>query len=41
MAPPRAGDPASIIADAARIRHKLAWMPEHNSLDTIVRSALA
>mgnify|MGYP003384367944 CR=1 FL=1 len=41
LAPPRAGDPGSIIADATRIRHKLAWMPEHNSLETIVRSALA
>jgi UDP-glucose 4-epimerase len=39
-APRRAGDPPSVIADAARLRDTLGWRPQFNRLDTIVRSAL-
>jgi UDP-glucose 4-epimerase len=41
VGPRRAGDPASIVADAARIRDVLAWRPAFNDLDTIVTHALA
>ncbi len=37
----RAGDPPSLIADAARIRRMLDWAPRHADLDEIVASALA
>jgi UDP-glucose 4-epimerase len=36
----RAGDPASIVAANGRIRRELGWMPRHDDLDGIVRSAL-
>ncbi len=36
----RAGDPACVIACADKIRQILPWKPQHNSLDTIVRTAL-
>ena len=39
-APRRAGDPASLVAKADRIRRELGWVPEHDDLDEIVRSAL-
>ena len=39
-APRRAGDPVSLVAKADRIRAKLGWVPEHDDLDEIVRSAL-
>lgn len=39
-APRRAGDPASLVAKADRIRGELGWVPEHDDLDEIVRSAL-
>lgn len=39
-APRRAGDPASLVASADRIRDELGWVPEHDDLDEIVRSAL-
>lgn len=41
LAPRRAGDPASIVADAAKIRATLGWRPAYDDLDVIVRSALA
>ncbi|MGE3064702.1 MAG: UDP-glucose 4-epimerase GalE, partial [Hyphomicrobiaceae bacterium] len=41
MAPPRAGDPAAIVASADRIRQALGWRPAHDDLDAIVASALA
>src|SRR5499427_8001209 len=41
LAARRAGDPASIVADAARIRAQLNWMPQLDDLDTIVAHALA
>jgi UDP-glucose 4-epimerase len=37
----RPGDPASIVADAARIRTQLNWTPQFDNLDTIVAHALA
>jgi UDP-glucose 4-epimerase len=37
----RPGDPASIVADAARIRATLGWTPQLDDLDTIVAHALA
>jgi UDP-glucose 4-epimerase len=41
MAPRRPGDPASIVAQAARIRDVLRWTPQFDNLDTIVSHALA
>jgi UDP-glucose 4-epimerase len=40
MAPPRAGDPAMVVAATERIRSRLGWTPRHDSLDVIVRHAL-
>lgn len=37
----RAGDPASIIADAALARHELGWVPARDDLDAIVGDALS
>lgn len=37
----RAGDPAVLIADAARASAVLGWRPAHGSLDDIVASAVA
>ncbi len=39
--PRRAGDPASLIADASRLRDVLEWRPRHDDLDLIVTTALA
>jgi UDP-glucose 4-epimerase len=36
----RPGDPASIVADASRIRQMLGWAPKFDDLDTIVSHAL-
>ncbi|POR50904.1 UDP-glucose 4-epimerase GalE [Bosea psychrotolerans] len=36
----RAGDPASLVAKADRIRSELGWQPEHDDLEQIVRQAL-
>jgi UDP-glucose 4-epimerase len=36
----RAGDPASLVAKADRIRSELGWRPEHDDLEQIVRQAL-
>jgi UDP-glucose 4-epimerase len=41
FSPRRAGDPAAIVADAARIRRQLRWEPHFDDLDTIVGHALA
>jgi len=38
--PRRAGDPASLIADASRIRSTLPWEPKHADLDAIIAHAL-
>lgn len=37
----RAGDPASLISDPARIRETLPWQPKHADLDQIIQHALA
>ncbi|MBT8421584.1 MAG: UDP-glucose 4-epimerase GalE [Gammaproteobacteria bacterium] len=39
--PRRAGDPASLIAEATRIRDVLGWTPKHDDLDFIVQTSLA
>ncbi|SFS30712.1 UDP-glucose 4-epimerase GalE [Methylobacterium sp. yr668] len=41
LSPRRAGDPAQIVAEAARIRDRLGWQPRHDDLDAIVGQALA
>ena len=38
--PRRAGDPASLVAKADRVRTLLGWAPKLDDLDTIVRTAL-
>ncbi len=40
LSPRRAGDPAAIVAEAARIKAELGWIPRHDDLDGIVRQAL-
>jgi UDP-glucose 4-epimerase len=40
-APRRPGDPAALVASAARIRQLLDWYPSHDNLDEIVSTALA
>ena len=40
LEPRRAGDPACLVADNARIMHTLPWQPRYAELDTIVRHAL-
>ena len=37
----RPGDPPAIVADSAKIRSALGWVPEHDDLDRIVAQALA
>jgi UDP-glucose 4-epimerase len=39
QAPRRAGDPPSLVADAAHARELLGWTPQSSDLDSIVRSA--
>jgi len=41
FAPRRPGDPARLVADAARARRVLGWRPHHSDLPHIVTSALA
>ena len=36
----RAGDPASIVARADRVRDRLGWRPQRDNLDEIVKQAL-
>lgn len=38
-APARAGDPPTLVADAARARAELGWTPQYEDLDTIVAHA--
>ena len=40
MAARRPGDSSSVVADATLARRVLGWVPQHDSLETIVRSAL-
>ena len=39
--PRRAGDPAILISEPARIRQALGWQPKHADLSRIIGSALA
>ena len=39
--PRRAGDPPSLVAHAQRIRDTLGWVPKHDDLEFIVKTALA
>jgi UDP-glucose 4-epimerase len=41
LSPRRPGDPAAIVADSAKIRGSLGWVPEHDDLDRIVAQALS
>ncbi|WP_353862045.1 UDP-glucose 4-epimerase GalE [Azospirillum formosense] len=41
IAPRRAGDPPELVASRERITDTLNWQPQHDDLDTIVRTALA
>ncbi len=40
MKPRRAGDPAALISDPARLRAALPWRPKHADLDEIIAHAL-
>ena len=40
IAPRRAGDPDTLVADTTRIRSHLDWTPRFDNLETIVRHAL-
>ncbi|MFM2125300.1 MAG: hypothetical protein RL328_1751 [Acidobacteriota bacterium] len=40
LKPRRAGDPASLVADASRARQVLGWTPEFQTLDRIVETAV-
>jgi UDP-glucose 4-epimerase len=40
IAPRRAGDVAALIADASRLRNVFDWVPQHDDLDFILRTAL-
>jgi UDP-glucose 4-epimerase len=40
-APRRAGDPPALVASADRIRKVLGWQPAHDSVEEMVRTALA
>jgi UDP-glucose 4-epimerase len=39
IAPRRLGDPAELVADAAKANRVLGWTPAHSDLETIVRTA--
>ncbi|MFL6373653.1 MAG: UDP-glucose 4-epimerase GalE [Pyrinomonadaceae bacterium] len=39
MSPPRAGDPAVLIASSNRIKKDLGWDPEFTSIDDIIQTA--
>jgi UDP-glucose 4-epimerase len=39
VSPPRAGDPAVLIASSSRIKKDLRWDPEFTSIDEIIRTA--
>ncbi len=41
LAPPRAGDPAFLIANNTKIKEKMSWVPKHDNLEQICKSALA
>jgi UDP-glucose 4-epimerase len=35
----RAGDPPALVADATRARETLGWLPKHQDLESIVKTA--
>lgn len=39
VSPPRAGDPAVLIASSDKIKQELGWEPEFKSIDNIIRTA--
>ena len=39
-APRRAGDPPMLISDPSRLMNQVGWQPRHNSLETIIQTAL-
>ena len=39
--PRREGDAPSLVADPARARERLGWVPQHSSLESIIRTAWA
>ena len=41
LAPRRAGDPPSLVADSAHIRAELGWTPQYTDLTTIIETAWA
>ena len=41
IALPRAGDPPSLVASAAKAERVLGWKPQHSSIDNIIRTAWA
>lgn len=41
MSERRAGDPAILVADSARIRAELGWQPRYENIEDIIRSAWA
>ncbi len=41
LAPRRAGDPASLVADVGELRRRLAWKPRRASLAEMISTALA
>lgn len=41
IVPRRLGDPVSIVADSTRLREQLNWIPKHDDLAFIVRTAAA
>lgn len=38
-APRRAGDPAVLVASSEKLRQRMAWKPQHSSLENIIASA--
>ncbi|MCX5870266.1 MAG: UDP-glucose 4-epimerase GalE [Deltaproteobacteria bacterium] len=38
-APPRSGDPATLVADSARAMEKLVWQPKYTKIDDIIATA--
>jgi UDP-glucose 4-epimerase len=40
MGPRRAGDPAEVVADARRLRQRLAWTPRCDNLELMLRTAI-
>lgn len=35
----RAGDPPALVADASKVKEKLKWLPKHNDLEYIIKTA--